>query len=94
VRVLRLDVTVDGQEYEAECGPVLHVDCRRADVVTFWVSDTDAKPRTFRVFGTGVDAGARWGYRGTALSPGSPTNSHAPYGVLVWHLFEREAGDG
>lgn len=98
MRVLRHDVPVDATSHEITCGEVAHVDCRRADTVTFWALDTSAMPRTFRVFGTGEDidiSGRGWLYRGTGLSPGSAHNTAAaPYGVFVWHLFEREASDG
>jgi hypothetical protein len=92
MRVLRHDVPVEATSHEITCGPIVHVDCRRADTVTFWALDTNATLRHFRVFGTGdeVDPTRGWRYRGTGLSPGSPTSSHAPYGVLVWHLFEKE----
>jgi hypothetical protein len=91
--VYRFSVPVDDQWHRIElAGPVVHVDCRRSDIVEFWAieSKEPARQRYFRVFGTGQPVPDDLTYIGTALTPAvAPLSA---YGGLVWHLFERTNG--
>lgn len=83
--IYRYEVPVDDNVHTIPLtGQVLHVGCRKTDVVEFWALHTDAseEKRHFVVVGTGqplVPLGRTAEYVGTA---------YAPSGGLVWHLLE------
>lgn len=81
--VYRYEIPVDDGWHTLELsGPVLHVAARDPRRVELWVvhGAEPARPRTFRVFGTGHPLDDRAPtYVGTALAAGG----------LVWHLWER-----
>jgi hypothetical protein len=94
-RIIRFEVPVDDQWHTVVLpagADILHVACRRADTVEFWVEQwlpekaDGTRERRFRVHGTGhqydptacIYVGTAI-YRGTGLMPGA---------WLVWHLLE------
>jgi hypothetical protein len=84
-RILRWSIPVDDKgKAVTAAGDVIEVASTiTGQAVEFWTLSMDAdeaKPRTFRVFGTGQEVPDGWFHRGTA--PRTPTG-------LVWHLFER-----
>jgi hypothetical protein len=86
-RILRIEVPVDDEWHIARVPstPILHVNCRQANLVEFWIreAETSAEGVTaFRVYGTGQPTPASARYEGTAIAPG---------GRLVWHLLSVEA---
>ena len=83
-RIFRYEVPVDGRPHvlRLSVSPVLHVACRKAEMVELWVMDCGDPPieRTFQVVGTGHPLPDGWvGHWGTAITPS---------GQLVWHLLE------
>jgi len=83
--VYRYTVPVDDRWHTLDLtGPIVHVDCRRPDLVEVWAlaGAEPERPRTLRVFGTGHPLPDDVTYVGTALAAG---------GALVWHLFESGA---
>ncbi|HCU50402.1 MAG TPA: hypothetical protein DGG94_11490 [Micromonosporaceae bacterium] len=79
-QIYRYEVPVDDRWHAHDLsGRVLHVDCRKLDVVEFWALASSGPPgiRYFRVFGTGQTIPGHAVYHGTA-----------DYGLFVWHLFE------
>jgi hypothetical protein len=83
VRILRYQVPVDDDDHELMIHRrIVHVACRRRDVVELWAVDAGPRVvRRFRVFGTGHEFDpVRYDYVGTGIVPG---------GDLVWHLMER-----
>jgi hypothetical protein len=90
-RIFRYEVPVDGDWHDLELhGPVLHVACRKADVVELWAAHRDTPltagaariPQRFTVVGTGHALPvheSHWLHVGTAIAPG---------GELVWHLIK------
>jgi hypothetical protein len=88
----RYGVPVDDQWHaHTLSGPIVHVDCRRHDVVEFWAiifQGAESFTRYLRVFGTGQSIPSDAVHRGTALSPYGGFSAN--YGSLVWHLFETE----
>lgn len=79
----RYEVPVDDRGHGiALRGRILHVGCRKPEVVEFWAFDDDGAEEdwpSFQVFGTGQPLPAGWRWVGTAVAPG---------GALVWHLCE------
>lgn len=82
-RILRYEVPVDDRWHTIlEHGVVLHVECRRPDVVEFWAWERPGLtlPTEYRVYGTGHTVDSPGSHVGTAVAPG---------GLLVWHLLRR-----
>lgn len=83
-RILRSQIPVDDEWHARDMGgPIVHVATRDPRVVEIWWLDETsetARPRTFRVFGTGHPLPDAAQYVGTAITPD---------GSLVWHLMER-----
>jgi len=97
IQVFRYEVPVDEAWHAYDLnGPVLHVGCRKVDVVEFWAEvHGGVLPvvRRLRVYGTGQPVPSGAAYRGTALTPPFLSGSAAhgiqvAYGTLVWHLYE------
>jgi hypothetical protein len=90
--VYRYVVPVDDNTYTHKLsGRIVHVDCRRHDVVEFWALANVEPPvtRYFRVYGTGHPTPRDAVYVGTAVILSETTFSD--FGQLVWHLFELPA---
>lgn len=85
-RILRFEVPVDDEWHliRVPRNSVLHVDCRFARSVEFWMREHESgtEVRAYRVYGTGQPIPATASYEGTALAPG---------GRAVWHLFSASA---
>lgn len=85
-RILRFEVPVN-DEWNLIRVPkngVLHVGCRTARAVEFWMRESDrgVEVRAYRVYRTGQPIPPGAGYEGTAVAPG---------GTLVWHLLSTVA---
>lgn len=82
--IYRFEVPVDDQWHKIPLtGDILHVGCRRPEMVEFWAlhyPSDEAMDRWFRVVGTGhpIEPRLSWTYVGTALVPSAD---------LVWHLI-------
>lgn len=91
--IYRYEVPVDGQWHAVDMtGDIVHVAARELEVVEVWAfAGADSRHvKELRVFGTGHALPAGYGgaplrHVGTALVRNSG---------LVWHLFQRMAGNG
>ncbi len=87
MKIFRYEVPVDDEWHPISLfGDVVHVGCRRSDVVEFWAEHDvrrDPITRRFRVFGTGQDVEPDSLHVGTVIVHG---------GALVWHLREAVKG--
>jgi hypothetical protein len=84
--IYRHEVPVDDKAHRFELtGRIIHVGCRKHDVVEFWAITNEIKPYTFeaRVVGTGHEFEEGLIDYGTTYDPSM---------VLVWHLVGRTIG--
>lgn len=83
--IYRYEILVDGEWHSIEMrGDVVHVGCRKDNVVEFWsLVHPGALPakRAFRVFGTGHTLPLGLRHVGTTISTSK---------LFAWHLFEDE----